>query len=129
MQRSDELAETAAVLFKQLILLGIEPNRLYINIIKNEEGSAEFWITDEDGSKITLGFAANMNNNRSFKKMYEGWKEKKRSLVIDMKGEELQEYFQHLSFLNVPFKGGLSQKRRIQYIAYFSKRIYRHGVA
>ena len=28
MQKSDELAETAAVLFKQLILLGIEPNRL-----------------------------------------------------------------------------------------------------
>src|SRR5262249_14708237 len=27
MQRSDELAETASVLFRQLILLGIEPNR------------------------------------------------------------------------------------------------------
>jgi hypothetical protein len=34
MQRSDELAETSAVLFKQLISLGIEPNRLYISIMK-----------------------------------------------------------------------------------------------
>jgi signal transduction histidine kinase len=38
-----------------------------------------------------------------------------------MKGKELQEYFKHLSNLNVPFRGGLSQKRRLQYIAYFGK--------
>ena len=38
MQKSDELAETSAVLFQQLILLGIEPNRLYICIVKNENG-------------------------------------------------------------------------------------------
>jgi signal transduction histidine kinase len=42
-------------------------------------------------------------------------------MVIDMQGKELKEYFKHLSSLNVPFKGGLSQKRRLQYIAYFSK--------
>jgi hypothetical protein len=35
MQRSDELAETSAVLFQQLILLGIKPNRLYIAIMKD----------------------------------------------------------------------------------------------
>jgi signal transduction histidine kinase len=121
MQRSDELAEAAAVLFKQLILLGIEPNRLYINIIKDETGEAEFWITDEDGSKISMAYSANMNANPTFKKMYEGWKEQKKSLVIDMHGKELEEYFKHLSSLNVPFRGGLSQKRRLQYIAYFSK--------
>jgi len=92
MQRSDELAETAAIVFKQLINLGIEPNRLYIAIIKDE-----------------------------IKKMYEGWKEQIKSITIDMKGKELEEYFQHLGKLNVPFKGGLSQKRRVQNIAYFSQ--------
>jgi hypothetical protein len=55
MQRSDELAETAAVVLSALIHLGIEPNRLYINIVKDETGEAEFWITDEDGSKIAMG--------------------------------------------------------------------------
>ncbi|HNP99361.1 MAG TPA: hypothetical protein PKK99_09915, partial [Bacteroidia bacterium] len=35
MQKSDELAETAAVMFKQLIHLGIEPNRLYIILFKD----------------------------------------------------------------------------------------------
>ena len=121
MQKSNELAETAAVLFKQLILLGIEPNRLYINIIKNETGESEFWITDEDGSKVSSAFELNMNDNPSFKKMFTGWKEKKKSLVIDMSGKELKEYFQHLGNLHVPFKEGLAQKRRLQYIAYFNK--------
>jgi signal transduction histidine kinase len=53
--------------------------------------------------------------------MYDGWKMQNRSMVIDMQGKELEQYFKHLSSLNVPFKGGLSQKRRLQYIAYFSK--------
>jgi len=121
MHSSDELAETAAVLFKQLILLGIEPNRLYIAIIKNENGDTEFWITDEDGSKVASGFSANMRDNPTFRKMFVGWKEQKKSITIDMQGEELQEYFHHLSSLHVPFKGGLSQTRRVQNIAYFSQ--------
>jgi hypothetical protein len=121
MQSSDELADTAAVVFQQLINLGIEPNRIYITIIKDEAGFCEFWITDEDGTKVSSAFKANLNENHSFKKMYEGWKENKKSITIDMYGEELQEYFRHPSKLNVPFKDGLSQKRRMQYIAYFSK--------
>jgi hypothetical protein len=119
MQKSDELAETASELFRQLIHLGIEPNRLYINIVKDETGEGEFWITDEDGSKISMAYSTNMNDNPSMKKMYEGWKAQNKSLMLDMKGKELQEYFKHLSKLDVPFRGGLSQKRRLQYIAYF----------
>jgi signal transduction histidine kinase len=120
MQKSEELAETAAVLFKQLIFLGIEPNRLYINIIKNETGDAEFWITDEDGSKVSSAFETNLNKNPTFKKMLDGWTQQKGSVTIDMQGKELQEYFDYLSSIHVPFKGGLTQKRRLQYIAYFS---------
>ncbi|MBL0183519.1 MAG: hypothetical protein IPP96_15000 [Chitinophagaceae bacterium] len=71
MQKSDELAETAAVLFQQLIGLGIEPNRLYITIINDDEANAEFWITDEDGSKVSAAFETNMNRNTTFKKMYQ----------------------------------------------------------
>ena len=121
MQRSDELAETSAVLFQQLILLGIEPNRLYISIVKNENGDSEFWITDEDGSKVSMAYEDNLLNNPTFKKMFVGWQQQMKSQVIDMQGEELQEYFKYLSSINVPFKGGLAQKRRLQYIAYFSK--------
>ena len=121
MHSSDELAETAAVVFRQLIALGIEPNRLYIAIVKDENGNAEFWITDEDGSKVSSGFTANLNENPTFQKMFLGWTGKKKSLTIDMQGQELEEYFEYLTQIKVPFKGGLSQKRRIQSIAYFSR--------
>ncbi|MBS1935518.1 MAG: hypothetical protein JST96_16070, partial [Bacteroidetes bacterium] len=121
MQKSDELAETSAELFKQIIALGISPNRLYINIIKDSNGDAEFWITDEDGSKVSMAYEDNLNNNPTFRKMFDGWKSKTKSLVIDMHDEELQEYFSYLNSINVPFKGGLSQKRRVQHLAFFSK--------
>jgi signal transduction histidine kinase/ketosteroid isomerase-like protein len=121
MQKSDELAETAAVLFKQLINLGIAPNRLYIGIIKDESGEIEAWATDEDGSKVSKQFTLS-TRNYSVKKMYEGWAEHKKSITIDMQGKELEDYLHYLhNELNVPFKQGLTQKRRVQNIAYFSK--------
>jgi len=121
MQKSDELAETATVLFQQLIALGIEPNRLYIILIKEDSADMEAWVTDEDGSKVSIGFTSNYRKNASLLKMYKGWKEKRNSLVIDMQGEELKQYFHYLhNDLQVPFKGGLEQKRRVQHIAYFS---------
>ena len=121
MQKSDELAETAAVLFRQLINLGIAPHRLYISIIKDEKGNSEFWITDEDGSKVSTAFRANLNNNPSFYKMLVAWRENKKSLAIDMEGEELKTYFKHLTSLGIPFQGGLEQKRRLQNVSYFSQ--------
>ncbi|MBL0255220.1 MAG: hypothetical protein IPQ27_09730 [Chitinophagaceae bacterium] len=51
MQKSDELAETAAVLFQQLILLGIEPNRLYICIAQKRNGDVEFGLQMKTAAK------------------------------------------------------------------------------
>ncbi|MGB8704430.1 MAG: ATP-binding protein, partial [Gillisia sp.] len=121
MQKSDELAQTSVVVFKQLIGLGIEPNRLFIGII---EGSHEIetWATNEDGTKIASRFVLDTNKNASIKKMYLGWKRKKPSITIDMEGQVLKDYFEYLAKeKRIPFKGGLSQTRRIQYIAFFSK--------
>jgi signal transduction histidine kinase len=122
MQKSDELADTSIVIFEQLINLGIEPNRLFIGIIKEETHSIEAWATNEDGTKIGNHFTLKTDRNESVKKMYEGWKNKKSFLTIDMTGTELQNYFHYLSDeMHIPFKGGLSQKRRIQTIAYFGQ--------
>ncbi len=120
MQKSDELAETAAVLFRQMIGLGIEPNRLYIAIANEASTEMEFWVTDEDGSKISTMFSGDSGKNRSMKKMRDAWKAHEKSLVIDMQADELADYFHYLSELHVPFKGGLEQKRRLQYISFFS---------
>jgi len=120
MQKSDELAETA-VLFRQMMSLGIKPNRLYIGIVQDESTKIEFWVTDEDGSKVSTMFTGDANQNKSMQKMRDAWKAHQKSIVIDMQGDELTEYFHYLGdILHVPFKGGLTQKRRVQYISYFS---------
>ncbi len=122
MQKSDELAETAAEVFKQLIGLGIEPNRLYIGIIKDESGDMEMWATDEDGTKVGQKFMFNKNENASVKKLYDGWAAKEKSVIVDMEGKELENYFHYLNeVIHIPFKGGLTQKRRVQSVAYFSR--------
>lgn len=122
MQKSDELAETAAVMFSQLIQLGLAPNRLYIILIDEENALMESWVTDEDGTKLSMAFKGDYKRNTSLQKMYQGWKENKKTLIIDMQGEELQNYLHYLHHeLNVPFKGGMEQQRRVQYIAYFNK--------
>jgi signal transduction histidine kinase len=122
MQKSDELAETAAEVFRQLIGLGIEPNRLYIGIVKEETGDMEMWATDEDGTKVGRKFMFNKNENASVLKLYDGWKAQKKSVIVDMQGKELDDYFHYLNHvMHIPFKGGLTQKRRVQSVAYFSK--------
>lgn len=122
MQKSDELAETSTVMFRQLINLGIEPNRLFIGIVHDDSGDIETWATDEGVTKVSKEFTPNISKNTSIKKMYDGWASGKKSMVIDMQGKELENYLHYLSDeLHVPFKGGFSQKRRVQNIAFFSK--------
>src|SRR5260221_1759319 len=122
MYKSDELAETAVVVFKQLINLGIAPNRLYIVIINDDSGDLEFWITDENGDKVSSRYIVNVNKNISIKKMYEGWAAKKKIITIDMQGKELEDWLTYWrEEFHVPFKPGAALKKRVQNIAYFSK--------
>ena len=121
MQNSQEFEETSVVVFKQLLELGISPNRLFIGIIDPDAGIMDAWATNEDGTKLVSKFQLKASENKSIARMLEGWKQGETSQVIDMKGKELKDYFQYLGKeLNIPFEHGLEQKRRIQYLAYFS---------
>src|SRR5215831_12896861 len=93
MFKSDELAETAVEVFKQMNGLGIIPNRLYIVIINDDSGNMEFWVTDENGDKIGARHPVNINENITLKTMFEGWVTKKKSIIIDQQGNELQDWF------------------------------------
>ncbi len=56
MQRSDELAETVSVLFKQLLDLGVKSTQLRtcgIVTFKENEPTGEIWITDITGEIIS----------------------------------------------------------------------------
>ena len=52
MHKSEELAETAAVLFQQMMELGVTPERITIGLIKEETKVFEVWSTDQEGIKI-----------------------------------------------------------------------------
>ncbi|MGC4036999.1 MAG: ATP-binding protein [Chitinophagaceae bacterium] len=121
MQKSDELAETAAVLFQQLIALGMEPNRLYIGIVNSDTRDMEMWATDEDGTGVGKKFTFNARDNDSVKKLYDGWAEKIKSVTVDMQGAELESYISYLQQLQIPLSHALTQKRRVQSVAYFDK--------
>jgi len=121
MQKSDELPQTAAVVFKQLIDLGIAPNRLHIGIIKDEDGTIDFWVSDEDGNQVSEQFTGARNRNTTISKMYDGWIKKKKSITINIKGKELENYFHYLGDeLKLPFKQNQSHNRRVQNLSYFS---------
>src|SRR5215472_8566927 len=79
MQKSDELAETTVVVFKQMNGLGINPNRLYIVIINDDGGNMEFWITDENGDKIGSRHPVNIHENISLNAMFKAWIAKKKT--------------------------------------------------
>ncbi|MDZ4070476.1 MAG: ATP-binding protein [Sediminibacterium sp.] len=121
MQHSDELAETAAEVFHQLISLGIEPSRLYIGIVNDVTKDMEMWATDEDGTGVGKKFTFNAADNASVKKLYDGWVAQLKSVTVDMQGAELENYISYLQTLQIPLSHALTQKRRIQSVAYFDK--------
>ena len=122
MQSSDELSETAVVVFKQLIDLGIAPNRLYIGIIKENKRLIEMWATDEDGTKIGSKIIFNPDRNKSIEKIFNAWKDEKKSINLVMQGKELSTYLKYLNEeLGVTVTKGLTQKKRFQTIGFFSK--------
>jgi signal transduction histidine kinase len=122
MFKSDELAETAVVVFKQMNGLGIIPHRLYIVIINDESGNMEFWITDENGDKIGSRHMVSINENISLKTMYDGWAGRKKTIIIDQQANELQDWLSYWKEnFGVSFKHDTTIKRRVQTIAYFSK--------
>ncbi|MEZ4793057.1 MAG: ATP-binding protein [Gelidibacter sp.] len=122
MQTSDELAETAVVVFKQLIDLGIEPNRLYIGIVQEENKHIEMWATDEDGSKIGSKVIFDSKRNASVHKIFTAWKKQQKSLNFMMEGKELATYLNYLNKeLGISVTKAGFQKKRFQNIAFFSK--------
>jgi hypothetical protein len=111
MQKSDELAETAAEVFHQLIGLGIDPNRLYIGIVNGDTKDMEMWATDEDGTGIGKKFNFNAFDNDSVKKLYDGWTAKLKSISVDMQEKNLNLIFITCKVYKYPSAMELNKKK------------------
>ncbi|MBN7814613.1 ATP-binding protein [Algoriphagus pacificus] len=122
MQSSEELAETAAVLFAQLIALGVDHERINIAIVSEENQNVEFWSTEQGGNLIKTRFEASIHEATVINKLYRAWKEEKETLTVQLKGQELQSWVSYCeNEIGIPFDKKLLQDQRVQSAAFFSK--------
>jgi serine phosphatase RsbU (regulator of sigma subunit) len=122
MHKSEELSETAEVLFEQINLLGKIPDRMSIGIINEESKNVEFWLTDQGGNQLSHEFFFSLDEPTSIVKIYNAWKERKDSFVVDLTGQKLQDW---LLFVKENAKLPIDETkiigRRVQQAAFFSQ--------
>ncbi len=121
MHKSEELSETAQVVFQQLNELGAVPDRISIGIADEPNGLVNFWSTDQLGININYSFKARLDERTVMSKSYRAWKDHKKSLVIDLQGEELEQWIRYArEEIQIPVKEELIKGRRVHHFAYFS---------
>ncbi len=122
MYNSDELAETAAILFQQMTALGVTPERLNICLINEADKVLEVWATDQEGTKISHHFNASLDEPTTGKRVYDAWKEKKKSIVIDLSGKELNDWIRYVrDVMGMTIKAELVREHRIHSVSFFSQ--------
>ncbi|WP_144607414.1 ATP-binding protein [Algoriphagus algorifonticola] len=122
MQRSEELSETASVLFEQLQNLGVTHERINIGIINEKNQTIDFWITAQGGNRLDTRFSGRISEETTLSKAYQAWKKGKKSLVIDLQGEELDQWLQFMKEeIKIPFNKKYQHNRRVQTVGFFSK--------
>ena len=124
MQRSDELSETAHVLFQQFTALGETPIQITIGIVHEEEGYIEFRVTDWEGGglQVNRGFNASIDEPSLVQKMFMGWKGQQKSLVVDLSGKELEAWVTYRNAISgVKVSSADTAGRRVITCAFFSR--------
>ncbi|HSM24434.1 MAG TPA: SpoIIE family protein phosphatase, partial [Anaerolineaceae bacterium] len=127
MQQSDELSETARVLFQQFKELGDDPDQLSIGLVNESEKVIEIWLSLQ-GNIMNQKFKAPIAEPTVINKIYTAWKERKKSVIVDISGDELERYKKYINsvvdfneYKNVKNRIGREEHRRIIYTALFSK--------
>lgn len=96
MHKSDELADTAGILFEQMVSLGINPKRCVISIINQQTNNASFWLTSSDGKVIPGSDLVPLTEEKHLIEAYRAWKEKKEHYSFKVSGEERLKWTQYV---------------------------------
>ena len=124
MQRSDEMAETAAVLFQQFKDLGQTAIQITIGVMNEDKHQIELQVTDwkGGGEKINRIFSVSMDEPTVGIKIHTAWKAKQKSLVIDLTGKELQDWVAYRNTLSGVTDTNVNvDKRRVISFGFFSR--------
>jgi signal transduction histidine kinase len=121
MRHSEELSETVYLLFQQFKELGEKPDQATIGIVNEEERVIEYRVTMYGKQKEGV-FKFSIDEPYVTRKIYDAWKEQKKSIVIELSGNDLIEFSKYRAS-----KGGAAfnpaEERRIINVALFSKGI------
>jgi signal transduction histidine kinase len=124
MQKSEELPETAELLFKQFKELGEKMMQMTIAIVNQEEKILEFSVTDWSGSgaAVNRSFKLSIDEPSLISKLYQAWKAQERSLVVDLSGQQLNDWISYRNRMSgVEVNSDDTSGRRVINSAFFSK--------
>ena len=119
MQKSEELAETVFILFQQFKELGENPDQATIGIVNEQEHVIEYWVTMY-GNQENKVYKFSIDEPNVTGKIYNAWKQRKKSLVIDLCGKELHDFATYRESMGGA-RYNKDEKRRIINVAFFSK--------
>ncbi|MCB9211277.1 MAG: SpoIIE family protein phosphatase [Ignavibacteriales bacterium] len=130
MQKSNELARTAAHLFEQLSSLGIKPYRCNIAIVNREFKNCKIWSTTNSGNVIPTASALPLDEYPELIEMYDGWKTQKPKYKFKLVGTERLEWTKYISKY-LPFeeykKNNMNEAELLKEAAYFTNLYFRQG--
>ena len=124
MQKSAELSEAAYTIFQQLKVLGENPIQSTIGIMNETERVIEFSVTDwtGGGGQIEGMFKASFDEPALINKSYTAWKEKRKSIVVDLQGAELEAWLTYRNNMTgTKVRPQDTSGRRVVTFAFFSK--------
>ncbi len=122
MHQSEELAETASVLFEQFEELGGNPDRMNICIFNEEEHILELWSTELGGKLISKSHSASLDEPTTIAKFYRAWKANQKSVVVRQEGKQLAQWIDFVqNEMGLELMEDRVQKQRFQTGALFSK--------
>jgi len=125
MHRSEELSETAAVLFQEFKKLGEEDLlQITFGIYHEAEGIMEFHVTSwaGGGAQVNRTFNLSIEEPNVLKPAFTARKKKKKTHVVDLTGKKLEGWLKYRNAnVGVTVRSEDTHGRRVVSIAFFSK--------
>jgi len=97
MQKSEELADAAFVLFEQLRSLGGNLWGTGFGLCQKDGETDQFWFAYEKG--VLPPASVPNTTDPTHKKMYKGWNSKKDFLAVEASGEDLKKHYEYMMSL------------------------------
>ena len=88
MQQSEELAEAAELLYRQLRELGIDPWTCGYVFIEEEKEQAKVWTTTPNGAFFWGLWSVPLSEEKVLKDRYQSWKKKEKIHISILKGQD-----------------------------------------